>query len=134
MKSDIEIKDILFGIIKGSELELAVAANGGELYKDQRPTNSTKEDIVISILEGLNGQIQSSVINVNIYVADIDRNGDWIENSARLRELSRLAINLLETHNGGDYRLEMEMQKCFKVEGVAEHCINNKIKLLITNF
>lgn len=134
MKSDIELKDFLYTFIKGSALELAVAANGGELYKDQRPTNSGKEDIVISVLDGLNGQIQNAVINVNIYVPDVSRNVDKIENTPRIRILSRVAIELLETSNDGECRFHIEKQTCFKVEGADEHCINNKIKLEITNF
>lgn len=131
MKSDIEIKDILYQIIKGSSLELAIT---GELYKNQRPTDSDKEDIVISVLDGLVGQIQSSVINVNIYVRDVARGDDMIENEPRIRELSRLAISTLEDVSGGEYRFSIEKQQCLKVEGIQEHCINNKINLQITNF
>lgn len=131
MKSDIEIKDILYQIIKGSSLELAIT---GELYKNQRPTDSDKEDIVISVLDGLVGQIQSSVINVNIYVRDVARGEDMIENEPRVRELSRLAISTLEDVSGGEYRFSIEKQQCLKVEGIQEHCINNKINLQITNF
>lgn len=131
MKSDIEIKDILYQIIKGSSLELAIT---GELYKNQRPTDSDKEDIVISVLDGLVGQIQSSVINVNIYVRDVARGDDMIENEPRVRELSRLAISTLEDVSGGEYRFSIEKQQCLKVEGIQEHCINNKINLQITNF
>lgn len=131
MKSDIEIKDILYQIIKGSSLELAIT---GELYKNQRPTDSDKEDIVISVLDGLVGQIQSSVINVNIYVRDVARGDDMIENEPRVRELSRLAISTLEDVSGGEYRFSIEKQQCLKVEGIQEYCINNKINLQITNF
>lgn len=45
MKSDIEIKDDIYQIIKGSTLEKAVT---GKLKKTRRPANSNKEDIVIS--------------------------------------------------------------------------------------
>ncbi|MEG2771982.1 MAG: hypothetical protein RR960_06535 [Alistipes sp.] len=131
MKSDIEIRDLLYKAIKGSALEKAVS---GKLYKTERPTNSGVEDIVISILDGLNGQIQDAVINVNIYVQDVNRGADTVENEPRIRELSRLAILLLEEVDDGDYHFEIEKQKCFKVNGVDEHCINNRIKLQITNF
>lgn len=131
MKSDIEIKDILLGVIDGSELHNAVS---GGLYKDQRPTNSGKEDIIISILNGLNGEIQTAVINVNIYVPDVARGNDTIENAPRIRLLSKLAYELLEDYVAGDYRFEIEKQQCFKVNGIDEHCINNRILIEITNF
>lgn len=48
MKSDIEIKDDIYQIIKGSALEKAVT---GKLKKTRRPANSNKEDIVISFFK-----------------------------------------------------------------------------------
>lgn len=134
MKSNAEIKDVVYALIKGSDLERAIIATGGALYKDQRPTNSGKEDIVISVLDGLNGEFQELVLNVNIYVQDLDRGNDKVENSARIRQLSRLAIELLEEHYGDDYRLLIEKQPVFKVDGVDEHCINNKILFTQINF
>lgn len=131
MKSDIEIKDILLGVIDGSELHNAVS---GGLYRDQCPTNSGKEDIIISVLDGLNGQIQNAIINVNIYVQDVARENDTIENAPRIRLLSRLAYELLEEHVTDGYRFGIEKQQCFKVNGIDEHCINNRILIEITNF
>jgi len=72
MKSDIEIKDDIYQIIKGSTLEKAVT---GKLKKTRRPANSNKEDIVISILENGSGQVQEAFVNVNIYVSDDVRDG-----------------------------------------------------------
>lgn len=131
MRSDIEIKDLLFGIIDGSELQKAVS---GKLYKDQRPANSGAEDIVISVFDGLNGQIQNAIVNVDIYVQDSNRENEMIENTPRTRVLSKLAYELLEDYVTCDYRLEIEKQQCLKVEGVDEHFINNKINLEILNF
>lgn len=134
MKSDIEIRDILYNAIKDSALEQSVVNTGGKLYKNQRPANSGREDIVISVLDGLSGQLQSSVINVNIYVQDVARGEDMIENETRVRELSRLAVELMEDFTEGDYRFKIEKQLCLKVEGVDEHCINNKVVLTILNY
>ena len=80
MKSDIEIKDDIYQIIKGSTLEKAVT---GKLKKTRRPANSNKEDIVISILENGSGQVQEAFVNVNIYVSDDVRDGQAEENSSR---------------------------------------------------
>lgn len=134
MLSDIDIKDILYVVIKDSPLEAAVVSKGGKLYKDERPTNSTKEDIIISVLDGLNGQYQTSVPYVNIYVPDVKRGDDYIENTQRLRELSRLASQLLEKHVGNEFRFEIEKQKCIKVNGAKEHCITNRLLFINTNF
>lgn len=134
MKSNAEVKDLVFALIKGSNLERAIAIIGGALYKDQRPTNSDKEDIVISVLDGLNGEFQELILNVNIYVHDLDRDNDKVENAPRIRQLSKLAIDLLEEYYSDDCRLKIEKQLVFKVEGVDEHCINNKILFTQINF
>lgn len=134
MKTDIEVKDVLYQAIKGSPLEQAVISTGGTLYKNQRPANSGKEDIVISVLDGLSGQSQNAVLNVNIYVQDVARGEDMIENEPRIRELSRIAVELMEDFTESGYRFKIEKQLCLKVEGVDEHCINNKVVLTILNY
>ena len=90
MKSDIEIKDDIYKHIKGSLLEKVCKAS-------KRPSNSDREDIVISILENGSGQIQEAFVNVNIYVKDNIRNGEAEMNDARCRELCKVAIQVLET-------------------------------------
>ena len=105
MKSDIEIKDDIYQIIKGSTLEKAVT---GKLKKTRRPANSNKEDIVISILENGSGQVQEAFVNVNIYVSDDVRDGQAEENSSRLRQLCKLATELLEVQRGEDYRFTLD--------------------------
>lgn len=140
MKSDIEIKDDVYEYIKGSELEKAVT---GKLTKRKRPANSTKEDIVINVVANLNGQIQGSTVYVNIYVQDDNiaytdelSNGNISqteENTIRLRELARMASNLLEVHNGGDYRWELQEQRIFESDTTAEHIISNKLNYSQSN-
>ena len=124
MKSDIEIKDDIYQIIKGSTLEKAVT---GKLKKTRRPANSNKEDIVISILEHGSGQVQEAFVNVNIYVSDDVRDGQAEENSSRLRQLCKLATELLEVQRGEDYRFTLDKQRVMEVNGKNEHFINNKL-------
>ena len=124
MKSDIEIKDDIYQIIKGSALEKAVT---GKVKKTRRPANSNKEDIVISILENGSGQVQEAFVNVNIYVSDDVRDGQAEENSSRLRQLCKLATELLEVQRGEDYRFTLDKQRVMEVNGKNEHFINNKL-------
>ena len=124
MKSDIEIKDDIYQIIKGSALEKAVT---GKLKKTRRPANSNKEDIVISILENGSGQVQEAFVNVNSYVSDDVRDGQAEENSSRLRQLCKLATELLEVQRGEDYRFTLDKQRVMEVNGKNEHFINNKL-------
>lgn len=126
MKSDIEIKDDLFQFIKNSPLALAVT---GKICKTGvRPKGSDKEDVVISVIANLNGQIQEAVMNVNIYVADdIKSDGQSHESTIRLRELCRIASETLEVGSGDDYRFALESQRVLGVEDAKVHVINNRL-------
>ena len=64
MKSDAEITDILYSILKWSDLHREVLSRGGKLYTDERPKNSGKEDITILVLDNLvGGDSQENVVN-----------------------------------------------------------------------
>ena len=126
MKSDIEIKDDIYKVIKGSALENTVT---GKLKKTKRPVNSDKEDIVISILDNGSGQIQEAFVNVNIYVPDDMRDGQAEEQSIRLRELCKMSYELLFNCRGNGFRVDSSgsKQRVLEVNGKDEHFINNKL-------
>lgn len=124
MKSDIEIKDDVYKVIKGSALEKSIT---GKLSKTIRPADSDKEDIVISVLDNGKGQIQEAYVNVNIYVPDNLRDGQSEENSVRLRQLCKLAAELIEVQRGEDYRFTLDKQRVMEVNGKNEHFINNRL-------
>lgn len=124
MKSDIDIKDDIYHFIEGSGLHKAVS---GKLCKTKRPDDSNAEDIVISMLANVNGQIQQAYVNVNIYVADLHRGKHYEENAIRLSELCKAASELLETGRGDGYRFTLEEQRVMEVQGRNEHFINNKL-------
>ncbi len=128
MISDIDVKDNLYRFIKGSELENAVT---GVLSKTVRPKNSDKEDIVISVISNMSGQIQEVYANVNIYVKDLSIAKDGVSqnemNVVRCRELCRLAFDLLEVGSGEDFRFFIESQRVIAVDDIQHHVINNKI-------
>ncbi|MCF0187946.1 MAG: hypothetical protein HUK04_00405 [Bacteroidaceae bacterium] len=66
----------------------------GEIYRrGTRPRDSQKEDAVVGFSAGLPDEIQTGVAIVNIYVPDIDTdgNGTWIEDGERAEEIERLA-------------------------------------------
>lgn len=124
MKSDIDIKDDIFMLLKGSRLEYEV---NGKLSKTKRPAGSSNEDIVISVLANQNGDIQEAFVNVNIYVKDVVRNNQNEEDTIRLRELCNLAKSILKIGRGDDFRFTLDSQRVFEVEGKKEHFINNKL-------
>lgn len=132
MKSDIEIKDAIYNVIKGSALEKTVT---GKLKKTRRPANSDKEDIVVSILDNGSGQIQEAFVNVNIYVPDYIRQGQAEENTIRLRDLCTMSYELLFRCRGYGFRVDSSgsKQRVLEVNGKDEHFINNKLLIKISN-
>lgn len=137
MKTDIDIKDDIWRVIKKSPLFKEVT---GELKKTSvRPKESRKEDIVISVLANNIRQKQMAYVNVNIYVADNYVDGQSEENSERLRRLCNMAFSVFENVRGVDFRLSLTDpnfdcgQRVIESEGTSEHVINNKILYQIIN-
>ena len=129
MKTDAAIKTDIYKVIKGSSLHDAVT---GKLKKTKRPHNSTKEDIVISVLANVNGQIQTATINVNIYVADNIVDNQPEEDTVRTAELGKLAAELFESFAGDGYRASLISQRVFETD-TNEHIINNQIEYKFLN-
>ena len=137
MKTDIDIKDDIWRVIKKSPLFKEVT---GELKKTSiRPKESRKEDIVISVLANNIRQKQMAYVNVNIYVADNYVDGQNEENSERLRRLCNMAFSVFENVRGVDFRLSLTDpnfdcgQRVIESDGTSEHVINNKILYQIIN-
>lgn len=132
MKSDIDIKTDIFHAIQGSELHKAVT---GELRKTgKRPHGSCKEDIVISMLANVNGEIQIATVNVNIYVSAMVVDGQAEERTLRLQQLCHLASELFQLIIGDDFRATLQQQRVLEISGADEYVINNKIEYKNTNF
>lgn len=125
MRNEMEIKDDVYHLLKGSDLMKNVS---GKLSKTIRPADSTKEDVVISVLTpNPNRQVQEVYLNINVYVADIKRGTQYEENTARLRELMTISEKTLKLARGMHYRLTLEEQKSYDVPVKNEHFINNKV-------
>lgn len=125
MKGDIEIKDDLYNVLKGT---LLVAEAGGvtHLRKTQRPAESRNIDVVISVMTNDRYARQEATCWVRIYVPDIRREGAWEEDSVRLRELERLAAAELDRINGGDWRCTLRSMTTVRSDE-NEHVIACKL-------
>ena len=87
----------------------------GEAYRrGARPTNrGDKEDAVVSFLSGLDGQVQTGVVVVNVYVPNETRGDSYsVKNVARSTAVARTLLNMLkETRiSGYDLRTERTVQ------------------------
>lgn len=137
MKSDIDIKDDIWRVINKSTLLKEVT---GKLKKTSvRPKGSRSEDIVISILANDTKQKQVAYVNVNIYVADDDVDGQSEEQTERLRKLCQMSFDLFDNVRGNDFRLSLTDtnfecgQRVIESAGTSEHVINNKLLYQIIN-
>lgn len=137
MKSDVDIKDDVWRVINKSALLKEVT---GELKKTSiRPKGSRSEDIIISILANDTKQKQVAYVNVNIYVADDNVDGQSEEQTTRLRKLCQMSFDLFDNVRGNDFRLSLTDpnfecgQRVIKSVGTSEHVINNKVLYQIIN-
>ncbi|WP_039868077.1 hypothetical protein [Hoylesella timonensis] len=137
MKSDIDIKNDVWGIINKSDLKKEVT---GKLRKTSvRPRDSRCEDIIISILANETKQKQIAYVNVNIYVSDDTRDGQSEEKSSRLRKLCQMSFDLFDNVRGNDFRLSITDsnyecgQRVIESAATSEHVINNKLLYQIIN-
>ena len=131
IRTDIDIKDYIYSYVSSSDLAGMVS---GKVYKDQRPLNSDKEDIIISVLaRDAGSQIQDATINVNIYVPDIRRGKEAIEDGSRLRTLCAEAAALFEYFTTPDSIYQLDSQAVEKVNGIDYHLINNRIRARFSN-
>lgn len=131
MRTDTEIKDGIYGYIKGTSLEAAVT---GQLLKTRRPKNSDKEDIVISVLANEGNQEQEAVVNVNIYVEDNIVDGQPEEDTIRCLELGGIAKEILEVFRVDGARVALSRPpRTFEAEGIAWHIINCRLNYHLIN-
>lgn len=89
-----DIERTFFSLVKGSVLGQSV---GGSVYRsNMRPPYSREEDIVVMFVAGLDSQIQTGVVLVNIYTKPIRYNGADVDDKNRCASLLRLFYDMLE--------------------------------------
>lgn len=81
----------------------------GEVYKNNRPTNSRNEDCVVKFKTGLDnkvqdGNTQSGALSINIYVPFINNNtGVKIPNLSRISEIEMFIEPIVRSWTSGEY-------------------------------
>ena len=126
MMTDMDIKDAVYSWLSESPL---VGEVSGSLYKDQRPLNSEVEDVTIAVLSGTTGQTQETVVNVNVYVPDLRREREYVEDGVRLRVLERMCMDYMEYRKVHGAIFELERQEVFSVDDAQLHVIGNRLRI-----
>lgn len=127
-KSEKNIERDLYALIKASPLAGMIS---GSVYRsDMRPEGSELEDISVKFLAGEEGQIQTGIIVLNIYVPNITRLGDTrrVEDTARVEELEDAVIAFVNGCPDTEYLYEFdETMYSLEVEGIDQHAITARI-------
>lgn len=119
MRTGQEQVDIVFDKLKTTPFRAAIT---GVMAKNVRPTNSTKEDIVINSLATVNTQLQTGIVNVNIHVPNltITLTGGGVDQSTpnhnRINQLTQLAIPYLKDIWGDDWDFDIEQMNLIREE------------------
>lgn len=127
-KTGDEIEADVYSIIQASSLKNIVK---GSIYKSgQRPPNAKTEDAVVSFLTGREGDIQTGVVLVNIYVPDIDSGaGNITKDIARCRELGIAANQFIQGIESSEYWFYLDSTiQTFKAEETGQHFVNARIR------
>ena len=130
MKTDVELRDMIYLFVKSSALATTVR---GDICKRERKDDSTTEDLCIAVLANQFGEEQEAYVNVNIYVPDLKRGTSVESDDTRLRELCKLCTEVFRLIVGDGYRITLDTQRVYAVDGKDEHFINNKLLIQILN-
>ncbi len=130
MKTTFETDTLLFSLLRESPVSAAI--NGGIYVGDDRPDDSTKEDIVVNSID-LNQDYlpQIGTSNVNIFVPDkivtIGGKQQLKANRTRLKELSNMTIETLRNANITGLKIILVSQTILAEPSVNQHFVNVRI-------
>lgn len=109
----------------------------GKIYKDKRPSGSTKEDIVINSLPMTNDFFQDGYFNVNCYVPMLSVNIEGVTqnmpNNTRMQIISNAVYPIFEKVFTDKYNLSIERHEVFEEEQLKATYINFRINLKAYN-
>ncbi|MCC8154806.1 MAG: hypothetical protein LIP01_11775 [Tannerellaceae bacterium] len=129
IKTEKQIEEDVYQLVKKSPL--AKKVSGNVYRKGMRPKNSEKEDIVVKFLTGLDDQIQTGIVVINIYIPDISVQGyeDPVENIARVAVLQMLVIKMVGSFKSSEYLFEMDTTpQSIPSEDIGEHFIYIRLR------
>jgi hypothetical protein len=99
---------------------------GGHIYKKKRPDNSTAEDCVVSFKAGIDGQIQTGTVTVNVYVPDVNiGQGTLGEDVARTRAIEAELNIICRAFTNGEYLFTpANIVETWEEEEIKQHFVH----------
>lgn len=129
IKTEQQIERDFYSFIKNSPLGEAIK---GGIYRDEmRPANATTEDLVIKFLSGIDEQVQTGVVIINLYVPDIacSKGGRKIKDAARIAELEELILSFVNDNADTEYWMQTDGTPISMFnEEIKQHLIYSRIK------
>jgi len=134
IKTEKQIEKAIFRIIKTSPINTMI---GGTLYrKGMRPRNAKTEDAVVAFLSGLDGQFQTGVVLLNIYVPMTQNaSSDKITDISRVETLEAAVKDFFDECSEVNYLFELrETPYSEDLDEIEQTRINVRIHYTRTTF
>lgn len=134
IKTEKQIEKDIFRIIKASPINTMI---GGTLYrKGMRPRNAKTEDAVVAFLSGLDGQFQTGVVLLNIYVPMTQNaSSDKITDISRVDTLETAVKDFFDECSEVNYLFELrETPYSEDLDEIEQTRINVRIHYTRTTF
>ena len=127
VKTEIEVERDFYSFIKNGSLGNAIR---GKVYRpDMRPANAKTEDLIVKFLAGLDEQIQTGVVILNIYVPDAkNTDGRMVRDAARIGVLQAAIRDFVDKNDETEYWMETDgTPTSMKNEEIGQWCITARI-------
>ena len=127
VKTEIEVERDFYSFIRNGSLGNAIR---GEVYRpDMRPANAKTEDLIVKFLAGLDEQIQTGVVILNIYVPDAkNTDGRMVRDAARIGVLQAAIRDFVDKNDDTEYWMETDgTPTSMKNEEIGQWCVTARI-------
>ena len=129
IKTEQQIERDFYSFIKNSNLGKSIK---GGVYRDMmRPANSMSEDLVIKFLSGLDEQVQTGIVVINLYVPDVtySASGQKVKDIARIAELEEIILSFVTDNADTEYLMQTDGTPISMLnEDIDQHFIYVRIK------
>lgn len=129
IKTEQQIERDFYLFIKQSSLGQAIK---GTVYRSEmRPANAQTEDLIVKFYTGIDSQVQTGTVILDLYVPDVPYGNDGrkVSNKQRIGELQELIQSFVNDNAETEYWMETETSPyTIEVEDIEQHCIKSRIK------
>jgi len=112
-----------------------VSAINGRIYKQKRPDNSKKEDIVVNTISVSHDHPQEATSNINIHIPDkqvkIDGVQQYTPQTDKLESLTKKVVDIVKAANYTGISLWVSVESLIKEDNINEHYQNIRLSWII---